>query len=105
VAANQVTIGLQEARRFSEQKHATNAELRQEIIKRQCSEQRLAMQYAIARVLAECDTLAAATLGCWSAQRLRPLKADCVPRQMIPLRRSASPSATVRRLQPKVSAA
>ena len=40
---------------------AVNEELRKEIIERQRSEQRLATQYAITRVLAESDTLAAAT--------------------------------------------
>ena len=78
VAANQAAIALQEARRLSEQRRAAevleqrvaertsqltavNEELRTEIIERQRTAQRLATQYAITRVLAESDTLAAAT--------------------------------------------
>jgi PAS domain S-box-containing protein len=75
VAANQAAIGLQEARRLSEQRRAAeeleqrvvertgqleavNEELRNEIIERQRAERRLAMQYAITRVLAESDSVA-----------------------------------------------
>ena len=75
VAANQAAIGLQEARRVSEQRRAAeeleqwvaertrqltaiNEELRKEIIERKRSGQRLATQYAITHVLAQSDTLA-----------------------------------------------
>ena len=78
VSTNQAMIGLQEARLLSQQKRAAeeleqrvaertrqltavNEELRKEITERKRSEQRLATQYAITRVLADSDTLAAAT--------------------------------------------
>jgi hypothetical protein len=75
VAVNQAAIGLQGARRLSEQRRAAqeleqrvvertsqltavNEELNKEIIERRHTEQRLAAQHAITRVLAESDSVA-----------------------------------------------
>src|SRR5262245_25076750 len=44
---------------------------------------------------------ASAASGGVSSQRLRPLQAACAPRHMIPVRRSARPTATVRRPHPQ----
>ena len=78
VAANQAAIGLQEARRITDQNRTAeeleqqvvertrqltvaNEELRREILERKRAEQRLSAQYAVTRALAESDTLTHAT--------------------------------------------
>ena len=78
VAANQAAIGLQEARRITDQNRTAeeleqqvvertrqltvaNEELRKEILERKRAEQRLSAQYAVTRALAESDTLTQAT--------------------------------------------
>ena len=78
VAANQAAIGLQEARRITDQNRTAeeleqqvvertrqltvaNEELRKEILERTRAEQRLSVQYAVTRALAESDTLTHAT--------------------------------------------
>jgi GAF domain-containing protein len=77
VAANQAAIGVQEARHLNVQRRvaeeleqrvvertrqleAVNEELRNEVIARKSPEQRLGIQHAIARVLAESDSVAEA---------------------------------------------
>src|SRR4029453_4009662 len=53
---------------------------------------------------ASCRRASAASGAC-SSQRLRPLKADCAPKQRMPVRYSANPTSTAARLQPNIVSA